>query len=154
MKYLMCLALVISVVGCDQFKITPVDVTNQAIVGYWYGEKQVNEQGWQVWQRAYLHVREDGYAYYHNLLCRQYIDGTGTNSSELKLDYMPIKDLTPTTILLQKYPMTPKFQLTIGRWPNSEDQALQLDEFLLERKTASMETNVWRCGESDGEGLE
>jgi len=152
---LMLLAGLVSVFsGCEKLKVTPVDVSGQPIVGHWYfeGAQQLQQQppqqpDIQTQQRVYLHVREDGHVLYANLICRVDVANGARNHSEMILEYPPIKRLSAKKMLLQEYPLTPQFELTIARWPTQDDDHFLVDEVLLARinADAAPDYTQWQC---------
>ena len=117
--------------GCDQWAVTPADISGQPIIGHWYFEEATSEGDDQFYQRLYMHVREDGRVVYANLLCRTMGTSGVTNHSELILDYMAIKRISTKKMVLQQYPLTPKFELRLGQWPDQGHGVFEVDNLKL-----------------------
>ncbi len=149
------LILLIALAGCDNFAVTPADISGQPIIGHWYLDDTTREGDDEFHQRLYLHVREDGRVAYANLLCRQMGSGGASNHSELILEYMAIKRITTKKMVLQQYPLTPKFQLSLGQWPDQEpesadesaDPVFEVDNVPLRPISAgdAPDYQNWRC---------
>ena len=147
MKSVLVLApwlLVLCIAGCDGLQIEPVDVAGQPIIGHWYYEGIEREALEQRSIRAYLHVRRDGFAAYAYQACRS---GEIASHSQLILDYLPIKRLNSKKMVLQKYPLTPSFQLTLGQWPDQGDGRFMVDEVPLQAIVATdvPDYRQWDC---------
>lgn len=153
MKKLMGVLLVLILSGCDQFAVTPADISGQPIIGHWYFSEVSREGGDEFNQRLYVHVREDGRVLYANLLCRKMGDSGFTNHSTLTLDYMAIKRISTKKMVLQQYPLTPKFELQLGHWPdqgesdNPGDVTFEVDKLPLHRieAAAAPDFHNWEC---------
>lgn len=142
---LMGLGLFVS--GCDQWAVTPADIAGQPIIGHWYMEEKTREGEELFFQRLYMHVREDGRVVYANLLCRA-LGSSGANShSELILDYMAIKRISTQKMVLQQYPLTPKFELRLGQWPDQGDGVFEVDNLKLHRipPQQAPDYHNWSC---------
>ena len=147
MTRLVLLLLVgIGMSGCDQWAVTPADISGQPIIGHWYMEEVTHEGEDRFKQRLYLHVREDGRVVYANLLCRTLASGA-TNHSELILDYMAIKRISTNKMVLQQYPLTPKFELRLGQWPDQGDGLFEVDNLKLHpiEEQQAPDYQNWSC---------
>lgn len=134
--------------ACDGWKVKPVEVSGQPVVGHWYQEILQEGLAGPEYRRLYLQIREDGYARYHHQLCEYNGDHEVMIERKLELDYTPIKRLSEKKMLMQNYPLTPKFELTLGQWPDRNEQkqfevdALKLDR-LRENELPSLVN--WTC---------
>lgn len=140
-------ALIFCISGCEKLRVEPVSVKGESIVGHWFAEQNSNEDKLMVRRKVYLQVREDGYARYYSLLCEKNLDTQLSSSRSLELDFTPIKRLNRKKILLQRYPLTPQFELTIGHWPVEDSNLFEVDQIQLH---PIPETNVpdlqdWGC---------
>ena len=144
------LVVSLSLAACEKLKVEPVAVRGEAIVGHWYAQQSSQENEFLVLRHVHLQVREDGYARYYSLFCETNQQSLVTNSRSLELDYTPIKRLNQTKMLLQRYPLTPQFELTIGHWPDAEDDRFEVDQVQLERVNESEvpEFQAWNCDSS------
>lgn len=134
--------------GCDQLKVTPVAMQESPLAGRWFGEMREDLGHEQVWRRLFVHVQAEGYTYYHSLICRFPNDALGAPSvSELIIEPTPIKRVSQKRLVLQSYPLTPKFQLTIGGWPADNAGRWILDEMALNRVAAAAapQDRAWVC---------
>lgn len=132
-------------VGCDLFKVTPVDLSNYAILGQWYGEQQLDEGNTR--QQVYLKIQPDGLVTYYHLICRHLEDAQRAVISDLRIVDFPVKRLSPTAMVLQKYPFSPQFRLTLAQWPSAEVDRFQVDEVVLSRWDQSSIDDQWGCDE-------
>lgn len=134
------------ITGCDKWAVTPADISGQPIIGHWYLEETTQEGKDQFNQRLYMHVREDGRVVYANLLCRTMASGA-TNHSELILDYMAIKRISTKKMVLQQYPLTPKFELRLGQWPDQGTGLFEVDNLMLHPIEAQQAPDYhnWDC---------
>lgn len=133
--------------ACDRFVVTPVDISGQPIIGHWYFGESVQEGDHQFFQRLYMHVRNDGFVLYANVLCRQVISSGVRSNSKLILDYLPIKRVTVKKMVLQKFPLTPKFDLSLGAWPDQGAGVFEVDNLPLRPISASdaPDYKSWDC---------
>ncbi len=140
------LLIVWAVYGCEKLKVTPVDVRGQAIVGYWFGQRAESDQQYRFEHRLYLHVREDGFVRYVNLLCSYGVDGD-LQQRRLNLDYLPIKTLSAEKMVVQSYPLTPKFEFTLSHWPSEQSDYFEVDTVRLKKFTSQevSNPNKWQC---------
>ena len=147
MKPVGLLAIMWLLAGCDQWAVTPEDISGQPIIGHWYYAERVREGDTAFFQRLYLHVRGDGRVLYANLLCRTALDGGIDSHSRLVLEYMPIKRISVKTMVLQQFPLTPKFQLKLGAWTDQGDGVFEVDGLPLEPITAEAapDYSAWDC---------
>ncbi|MGB3620658.1 MAG: hypothetical protein WBA20_04870 [Ketobacter sp.] len=104
--------------GCEKLRVEPVKVSGEAIVGHWYAEQNHSDDSIHARRRVYLQIRDDGFVRYYNLLCETDQQSQMTRRRSLELDYTPLKRLNHKKMLLQRYPLTPQFELTIGQWPD------------------------------------
>ncbi|MEE2731771.1 MAG: hypothetical protein VYA55_13210 [Pseudomonadota bacterium] len=133
--------------GCDQWAVTPADISGQPIIGHWYLEQTTQEGEDRFYQRLYLHVREDGRVLYANRLCRNVGAAGASSHSELILDYMAIKRITTQKMVLQQYPLTPKFELRLGQWPDQGEGVFEVDNLVLQpiAATSAPDFRSWSC---------
>lgn len=136
-----------SLSGCDWFSVTAADVSGQPIVGHWIYDESVQEGDDRFYQRLYLHVREDGYVLYANKLCRTNPVSQSNSNSYLLLDYFPIKRITVKKMVLQKFPLTPKFELKLGEWPDQGRSVFEVDDLPLQAITSEQipDYKSWEC---------
>ena len=141
---LLCCCLGLS--ACDQLKVSPVSLEGEPIVGHWFVEQRDQIGSEMFFQRLYLHIRADGYVRYVNLLCRS-DENQLRNESRLNLDYTPVKRITVKKMVLQRFPLTPKFILSLGQWPDENNGIFEVDKLPL----AQIESNqlpdfdAWQC---------
>ena len=142
--------LLLFLCGCEKLRVEPVSVQGQPIVGHWYAQQSSEDDGILVQRHVYLQVREDGYARYFSLLCETNLQTQSTSSRNLQLDYTPIKRLNHKKMLLQRYPLTPQFELTIEHWPEGRDDQFEVDEIQLQwlSDTEVPEFSAWSCDEA------
>ena len=141
-----CLLLVLLLSsGCEKFKNNPVDVNSTPLVGYWLGEQVTEVEGAQIYDRALIHVRNDGYLRYTVLSCGNR-DGQ-LSEKKLALDYMPVTLLTSVKLILQTYPLTTKYELTLGTWPDQGSGVWEVDTIPLHRIEADAlpDFEAWHC---------
>lgn len=133
--------------GCDQLKVTPVNIDGEPIVGHWYIEKRDQLEDEQFYQRLYMHIKADGYVLYANLLCRFNGEAKLQSESRLNLNYMAIKRINTKKIVLQSYPLTPKFELKLGSWPDQNGGILEVDNLPLSSIAADQAPDFeqWQC---------
>lgn len=112
--------------GCDKLKTTPVDLQDSPLVGTWFAEASVQSPEGVQKDRLLVQVTPSGYVSYHYLGCDQQL-GSPLREKRLSLQGMPIKRLTTVKMVLQNYPLTPKYELTIGSWPDKTDGVFTLD---------------------------
>lgn len=112
--------------GCDKLKTTPVDLKDSPLVGAWFAEASVQSPEGVQKDRLLVQVTPSGYVSYHYLGCDQQL-GSPLREKRLNLQNMPIKRLTTVKMVLQNYPLTPKYELTIGTWPDKADGVFTLD---------------------------
>ncbi len=134
-------------VACDSVEVTPVDIAGQPIIGHWYFSESVEENGMHFYQRLYLHVREDGFVLYANVLCKQSLSSGVRSESRLILDYLPVKQINVKKLVLQKYPLTPKFEILLGQWPDQGSGVFEVDNMPLRPIAAAEKPDVhsWEC---------
>jgi hypothetical protein len=139
--------LAVFLVGCGQFKVDPVNLDGQPIIGHWYIEQNVQEGDDHFYQRLYLHVRADGHVLYANLLCRSNEAQGSANESRLVLEYLPIKRISTKKMVLQSYPLTPKFEIKLGLWPDDVRAAFEVDNLTLSKVVESTlpDYKSWIC---------
>lgn len=125
-KFMAVVALMPVLSGCDQLKTTPVDLQDSPLVGTWFAEAGVQSPEGVQKDRLLVHVTASGYVSYHYLGCDQQL-GSPLREKRLNLLDMPIKRLTTVKMVLQNYPLTPKYELTIGGWPDKNDGVFTLD---------------------------
>lgn len=125
-KFMAVVALMPVLSGCDQLKTTPVDLQDSPLVGTWFAEAGVQSPEGVQKDRLLVHVTATGYVSYHYLGCDQQL-GSPLREKRLNLLDMPIKRLTTVKMVLQNYPLTPKYELTIGGWPDKNDGVFTLD---------------------------
>lgn len=134
--------------GCEKMKVTPVPVADTPLPGHWFGERQQSLGGTvQAHDRLYLHVTADGYVDFHFLGCES---GAG-NVQEKRLDLyaMPIKRLTTVKMVLQTFPLTPKYELTLGVWPDQGAGVWEVDGLALRNADQAVPPFAqWRCAGS------
>ena len=133
--------------GCDQLKVTPVDVSGQPIVGHWYGEMTSGDENNAFSQRLYLHIRQDGLARYASLLCRQNRQSGDLSPRLLALPYLPIKRLSEKKLVVQQYPLSTQFEFSLGVWPDEKNQEFEVDTLLLKPISDDSVPDIdsWRC---------
>lgn len=128
--------------ACDKLKNTPVAVGGTPLPGYWLGE----QRDAAFHDRLFLHVSDAGHVRYVFLSC-DHRDGM---NSEKRLDLhdMPVIRLTTKKMVLQMFPLTPKFELTLGAWPDENGDVWVVDEMPLRRIDADAVPVVeaWGCG--------
>lgn len=132
--------------GCEKLKNTPVDVSETPLIGYWFGEQRAEVNGVQTHDRLFLHVRDDGYATYTFLACEKFADGR-SSSKQLALPYMPVIRLTSVKMVVQTFPLLPKFEFTLGKWPDQNEGVWVVDGIPLHGISESErpDTEQWRC---------
>ena len=137
------------VCGCEKMKNTPVDVMDTPLRGYWLGEQFSDNNGTQINDRLYLHVRDDGYAAYAFLSCEN--RDSQVYQKKLELGYMPVIRLTTTKMVVQTFSLTPKFEFTLGEWPDESSQVWVVDNVPLNPITESEvpDTAQWQCTEAE-----
>lgn len=134
------------VAGCEKLKNTPVDVSQTPLIGYWFGEQRADVNGVQTHDRLFLHVRDDGYATYTFLACEKSADGR-SSSKQLALPYMPVIRLTSVKMVVQTFPLLPKFEFTLGKWPDQNEGVWVVDGIPLRgiSERERPDTEQWRC---------
>lgn len=137
--------LVLGSSGCG-FEVEPVPLRGQPIVGHWYYEGKQTD-GDVFYQRLYLHVREDGRVLYANLLCRFDDKGNLLNESRLNLNHMAVKRITSKKLVLQGQMLTPKYQLSLGQWPDQGPGVFEVDKLPLRTIPVKdkPEFDKWQC---------
>ena len=147
-KLLLSLAMVLALAGCDNLKNKPVSVETTPLPGIWYGEQR-GENGYSVaHDRLLLQVSTDGYVSYHYLSC-EFGVGQPVKEKRLDLQHMPITRLNAVKMVLQTFPLTPKFELTLGRWPDENGGLWVVDNIELQKlDTPTLpDTQNWDCSE-------
>ena len=147
MRMLLVLLLVLPVLGgCEKMKNSPVSVANTPLIGDWYGERQLQDHEVTATDRLLVQVQADGYVSYHFLSCES---GGVSPEREKRLDLkqMPITRLNTVKMVLQSYPLTPKFELTLGAWPDQDNGIWQVDEIPLKKVDSSQlpQPAEWAC---------
>ena len=132
--------------GCEKLKNTPVDVSQTPLIGYWFGEQRADVNGVQTHDRLFLHVRDDGHAAYTFVTCENSADGRNS-AKRLALDYMPVIRLTSVKMVVQTFPLTPKFEFTLGQWPDQNEGEWVVDGIPLHviSERERPDTKEWRC---------
>lgn len=146
-RFFLCLLVLLPWLGgCEKMKNTPVSVVNTPLVGDWYGEQR--SQGGDSFAHDQLLVRlqDDGYVSYHFLSC-EFGLGQPLQEKRLDLKQMPITRLNTVKMVLQSYPLTPKFELTLGTWPDESEGVWQVDNIDLRRvdSTELPAPEQWSC---------
>lgn len=146
--HLVLLLLLSVLAGCEEWKITPVSLEGTPLVGNWYGERQEMAGDRTIHDRLFVQVRESGEVDYHFLGCER---GGGSTKTEkrLNLQQMLIKRLTTVKMVLQRYPLTPSFELTLGAWPDQAEGAWVVDGIALLPVEGAVlpEPDSWQCEE-------
>lgn len=146
-RFLLLLLLALS--GCEEWKITPVALEGTPLVGSWYGEREDITDDRQIRDRLFIQVRASGEVDYHFLGCQS---GEGATKAEkrLNLQQMPIKRLTTMKMVLQRYPLTPSFELTLGAWPDQGAGVWVVDGIALLPVEGEVlpEPGRWECRQS------
>lgn len=132
--------------GCDNLKTTPVDLQDSPLVGTWFTEGSVQSSDGVQKDRLLLQIAANGYVSYHYLGCDQQL-GAPLREKRLNLLDMPIKRLTTVKMVLQNYPLTPKYELTIGGWPDQNAGVLTVDGMPLRQFDAAAvpPPALWDC---------
>lgn len=133
--------------ACDKVTVTPADIAGQPIIGHWYYSETVEERDNRFYQRLYMHVRQDGFVRYANVLCKQSLTADARSESKLILDYLPIKRINVKKMVLQKYPLTPHFEILLGQWPDQGQGVFEVDKLPLASIPADSIPDVqsWQC---------
>ena len=146
MKYtgvLLAIMMLTLVSGCEKFRNKPVDMHNSPLVGHWFGERQLQQRGHDIWDRLYISISSDGEMGYHYLSCERG-DNHFKSEKNLNLEHMPIIKLKQDELVIQTYPLTPKFDLTLGDWPDKNDGVFVVDGLNL-KTTAPVDWANWHC---------
>ena len=123
--------LLVLLAGCEKLKNSPVDVSHTPLVGRWYGE-QISELGdARIHDQLYLQLKADGYVDYHYLSC-EFMPGQLVQEKRLDLLHMPVIRLNTVKMVVQNYPLTPKFELTLGAWPDENAGQWVVDNIALQ----------------------
>ncbi len=135
--------------GCEKLKNTPVDVSDTPLRGYWVGEQHTDGASVQNHDRLFIHLRDDGYAAYVFLSCESR-DGQ-VYQKKLDLGYMPVVRLTTTKMVVQSLPLTPKFEFTLGDWPDESSAVWVVDNVPLNPVAAAdvPDTKTWQCASGE-----
>lgn len=146
-RYIILLFCAMLVVACDKFAVTPADISGQPIIGHWFYSETVEEGENLFFQRLYMHVREDGFVRYANVLCKQSMTTGLRSESKLILDYLPIKRINVKKMVLKKYPLTPQFEILLGQWPDQGQGVFEVDMLPLRSLPADSVPDVesWHC---------
>ena len=142
---LLTVAMVLAA-GCGPFKVDPVSLQGQPIVGFWFYEGRETD-GDHFYQRLFMHVKADGHVLYANLLCRFDAQGQLLSESRLNLNYMSVKRISTKRMVLQNYPLTPKFQLLLSAWPDQGSGVFEVDKLPLKPISSEQQPNFesWQC---------
>ncbi len=116
--------------GCEKMKNSPVEVVQTPLVGSWYGEQLQEVGDGRVHDQLFIQVKPDGYVDYHFLSC-ELIPGRPLQEKRLDLQHMPVIRLNTVKMVLQNYPLTPKFELTLGPWPDENGGQWVVDDIAL-----------------------
>lgn len=116
--------------GCEQLKNTPVAMDGSPLVGSWYGETTGQSTDVRLRDRLLIQVSTQGYVNYHYLGCELQA-GQPVREKRLDLLELPITRLNTVKMELQSFPLTPKFQLTLGSWPDQADGVWTVDSVAL-----------------------
>ena len=140
-----CLCFMVFLAGCDQWKVTPVSVQDTPLVGHWYGEREQRLGSVRAHDRLYVQVMESGLVEFHFIGCEYH--SAGVQEKHLDLQQIPIKRLTTVKMVLQSYPLTPKFELTLGAWPDQNAGVWEVDEIGLQLTEAAKlpDYSAWHC---------
>lgn len=144
---LILLPMLLVLSGCDALKNTPVSLAGTPLPGTWYGERQGTlGENVTLHDRLLMQVSEEGYVSYFFLACESgHADGK-TRVKRFNLHNMPIKRLTTVKMVLQTYPLTPKFQLSLGAWPDANNGKWVVDEIELQPVDAQVpDPGLWEC---------
>lgn len=146
MRHLILILLLAVLSGCDGMKNSPVSLQDTPLPGRWYGERQQQLNGVIAQDRLYMEVSEAGYVSYHFLGCENRTNGP-VKEKRLSLHQMPVKRITTVKMVLQSYPLTPKFELSLGAWPDTNEGVWVVDQISLNPADAETppDPEQWRC---------
>ena len=138
--------------GCDgleRFKVTPVDLTGQPLVGDWMGQAQLQQGRMTVVQRLYARIEARGVVTYVSLSCAFDSDSERSEASHLSLESVTVKRVTTQKMVLQNYPLTPQFELSIDSLPDASGQGFVLDQVPLSPISSADKPSPegWQCAE-------
>lgn len=145
-RKLLVFAMLVLLGGCDKLKTMPVDLQDSPLVGTWYAEDSAQASEGIRTDRLLVQIAASGYVRYHYLGCDQRV-GLPLQEKRLDLLDMPIKRLTTVKMVLQNYPLTPKYELTIGSWPDKNNGVFTLDGLSLRRVEPAdvLPPALWDC---------
>lgn len=136
--------------GCDELKITPVPLEGTALPGNWYGERETQLGNIVAYDRLFMQVSEEGYVSYFYLACESGHEDGRVRMKRFNLHNVPIKRLTTVKMVLQSYPLTPKFEISLGAWPDTNEGVWVVDDIELQpveaRSPLTMpDPGLWEC---------
>ena len=146
---LLLMMTMVALAGCDKLKVTPVSLQDTPLPGNWFGERQQQLGDVTTHDRLFLRVTESGYVDYHFLACESGAQQTQEKSMHLR--EIPIKRLTTVKMVLQAYPLTPKFELTLGLWPDQNAGVWEVDGVALHPVDDNNlpDPSQWRCASDE-----
>jgi len=151
MRYLISILLLAMLSGCDGLKNSPVSLQDTPLPGHWYGERQQQLNGVMAKDRLLLEVTATGYVSYYFLGCESGESGL-VKEKRLSLHQMPVKRITTVKMVLQSYPLTPKFELSLGAWPDTNGGVWVVDQISLnpidvaeKQAPEQSDPEQWRC---------
>lgn len=132
--------------GCEEMKNAPVSLEGTPLPGQWYGERQQQMGKVLAHDRLYMQVSEEGYVSYFYLACESGATGP-VKQKRLSLNHVPVKRITTVKMVLQTYPLTPKFELSLGAWPDMNEGTWVVDEIPLRQIKAGdrPDPEQWQC---------
>ncbi|OUS26852.1 hypothetical protein A9Q99_16685 [Gammaproteobacteria bacterium 45_16_T64] len=137
--------IMLSLAGCA-LKNEPTPLGDSELVGYWLHDQKENIAEGVLHTRMALDITQEGYASYHFISCLE-SDGTWEKSRGLHLQHMPIIKASTKKIKVQTFPLTPKWEFQITKWPYQEDNLwrMVIDKKSLDRIEAKDDANNWQC---------
>lgn len=138
----------LTLAGCD-VKNEPIPLTDSPLIGVWEGQKETKNKGLIQIQKMYLELKEPGYVALHQVNCwaEKNSEPLIWKVKDFQIDFMPIIKLTQKKIKAQWMPFTPKIELRLDRWPETENgvATMVVDGVTLQRVATPSDRSRWLC---------